>query len=885
MREHQTDSEGVEQQYALGNTPELFHVSINNSGQIDIKKSENAGQDEPLNSLSELVISLVVGNNEKPIRIVAAVASNTDFIDQFVSQVQLFNSGDLNGLRDVIKGEIIANNVRFAKPVLVDYEKVTKVTDDQNDESSLFDDWLLTKGRKMMDRIRLLLMPVIILLLLLALIFMADVFFLLGIWQITHTHFSSLTLFSSIVAIVSLPLLTVLIINAFLPNALKLQFPRIEKFLKSILNLLGEKIVDGIKEGAKNILKNANRWSLRRWVGYHLLGDGFNYDQIVIIGIKNVDVWREQDLQCLGDIAADCYSGQRILLLLHMTDRSMIPSALLHALYYKYTDSQCVTHWQKKLNFDNAAIVDFNDTPSLINLVAEPCNNKHYLSILGGDESNDLFYTLIHQNWSFFDVLPAVVLGSTSSAQMSFQYTRTQAFEQYKKELSALLTPYYQLYSGHNNSPEINGITVDNVFESAKQAQGILAVVERRDMESLDKLVGRCGYRRHLAVSLLSAVGEDQSNLAQCNFYLYKLLACGELSHLKMVSRCVHEFRIKPKLKENFFSLLSFHVEAIRILTTERQSFECAINFDAEFRRIQESLMQNWLEVNKALSQDFFSVKQLPESEWHGVVQLYCAFLGALQAFNDLYPVEETSQLSVSSLMEHLRTLIINPGAEADEHAQSTSIQKVFINRVCHVIQKLRYVDSDYAVDLLEQKFSQDWYLVPEVFKKLIKNEVFANGCMDLCSHLLAAENKDMVKMIVKNHRHRPVMVISQFSVIAARYVALKFREDPDVINVHLAHIGKVINQVKLIVKDADIDLLEKTPIPLFSKTGDGKSVFDFFQDEKLCRVMFDCFAENKKPGHTDLVGFTYGAFSGLNDVIEELVEVKFLKDLSSSQF
>ena len=359
-------------------------------------------------------------------------------------------------------------------------------------------------------------------------------------------------------------------------------------------------------------------------------------------------------------------------------------------------------------------------------------------------------------------LLAALVLGSAPAAPMELHQPLGLAHlsDLWEQELS----PYHALLcTGRRDLPPVlDDMAQDALLRHAMDADALL--LEKQGDVPVDgrwtqwrRLVGRAGYRLHLAQALRDYAGDTAAA------DLPRLIACGELHHLRCACDLL-EGASPPWATRRNAGHLAPLLKAALFLLRERLSL-------AASQPPHPLLVDAWRRLHARLTSP--SVMALADDHGHAWV-LYLAALGLVEASGadvQAFGFPQRLDACLAELDEAL-----DAAEDPDDRAACQQDARARFQAAARALQhRIDALEPDLGRLLLETRLRRDWFPLPERIKARLRQRCLDQAGTRLIGALAracrAGEPAAAILAVAEHHRQRPLLVLGGLAWLALAQV------------------------------------------------------------------------------------------------------------------
>ncbi|MEM7078551.1 MAG: right-handed parallel beta-helix repeat-containing protein [Pseudomonadota bacterium] len=764
------------------------------------------------------------------------------FVDCFPDRIDAIDAPKVRAL-------IKQNSLKCSAPIKL------QAGEYYDQESYLFDTHLLDAQPRWRARLRLLWVPAL-----------AVVVGLGGLyWVLTDFFGVSLavrdlvdelnmdTLLYGTLTLIGLPIAGRALANLCLPGKLRFGAPGAFHWLRRIGGLFDFEVFRNVESVVQEFYARFERANWWRWARPLLIGTDLSHPHLVTVLIEGVETWRAEDLYRLRQVLRPLYPDQAIAVILQVTDKAMIPSALLAALYGERDHE-----FMPAINSDTIQILDCSDRMDLGDL------DQHEPTLeVGAVAGQALMAEWVNDQWTLLDLLPTLVLGSLPEAQMRLQYPHSAAFEAVREVLPAQTEDYSELFLGAVHKPYERS-TFESLQSAAVDGRGLFLGRSGSDLYPQESIIGRAGLRRNLAAALLARASnpEDRATIQRV---IGGYLAAAEWFHLG--EALTHLQRVtdaeQPTVGLRHFA---WHVRAAGQLVEDRAGPALAADTDAARAiggRRDHKLLSRWRALFEALTAPS-ALANPAQLDDYVLESAWCSFFYATDKLLEADVVDAADELSVLAFTQRINSQAA-PSHPADSFAG------LFERRLLALGELLGNLDTDYAHRLARQKFAQEWHWAPQPLQDCLLGFISARS-VTLRELLTRAASVEQLMVVVRNHADFPTQVLAELAVLASR--AYAERATRDALCASLANIAQTMDALRERLVAAGKSLTE----PEVPARGAGELVAQLFDDPAYRAQLVAALAGPRTSGQIDLAGVAYGSFSPLNREIRAIETVELIR-------
>ncbi len=556
--------------------------------------------------------------------------------------------------------------------------------------------------------------------------------------------------------------------DLFLPQALRFKLPASD-FIREFLAGMAPRGSSSTLNSISKLVSPLDHWAEEaawaRWVsgrlyGLRMFGLRVGRVDIATLFIKYTEYLSEHDRSRLLMTADLCPHNQGLIVVVHMGGLSNLVSGYLDIWLTPDDHKACGAISDMVLVHDPASSViqpcsginKGGDQEALTNKQQiDQDDMEHSLSelstLLGWADDASLakcYYSLLDENWIIDDILPALVLGSTPSMQMTVGKRNVKAFSQYGRELLVELEPYSRLSTGGNEEFNLDSAEVGEFWNAMEAGRGLALLTTTTKKQRRLRLSGRSGYRLQL-VRALRSVDVQQSE--EIERYIPKLLACGEFYHLQRLIDSLTN-TTAANHQQGMLALMPVHMEAALFLLNERLSFG---------GEEPPELTGLWETLGEQITTE--SVQELDATV---ASRLYIAYLSGLEA-------RGLSIRDSDDWVAHIIDMIQNfPGLE---HRENNTLVQLVDMQLGRLGLLLTLSPATEGRQILAEQFGQDWHLAPTAMVEALNRVNSESECLIMAEFTRAKGELELLQLI-SAFRGRPWIVAASLSWLAIRYIS-----------------------------------------------------------------------------------------------------------------
>ncbi len=562
--------------------------------------------------------------------------------------------------------------------------------------------------------------------------------------QTANAWWAKLALFYGVLV----PLVFAMLVwNPLLPRCLKLS----HRFLLDVVDLPGAGLVKTLFE-EKAWLRHSEPgrrfWLRRKLYGYRLFGGLFRAPLPAVVAVERIDEPGSDDTDDLRAILAVAPRNQPVFLVTRMPGLSMLVDGYLDVWFTSLPDEGVA--YPGRMVHDSASIALRPADEDQGGMKAE-AQLERLLGLSAPEQAQAL---AVPDKWVLHEMLPALVLGSTP--HMHVQVRRwpgefDQNEEFLAKELAFFLRVPPLLEANHLG---LDKSGVDNLNEFTKRG---VALLNAKDSEEGTQWIGQVGHRLQVVGVLRALYREYAGKKKQmrpdrppiephnAETYLSELLTCGELYHLAKAQALLEARDDDLKAAQR----VPLHLEAALFLLEDQRTL------NSQPAKLRETVAEEWEKLAGAVLR---SNKVLLERSEAWGERVCLPVLLAMQRLGGR-----------PALAKSLQKAIEQPWFGEARDGEPDSLWRRFLCGVSRYLgTTLARLDEAEAGKWLDARLAQDWHLLPDAHKTLLREQLPSLGWR-YASHLARhVDSAAALKRGIASLRLRPALAVLLFVHLGA---------------------------------------------------------------------------------------------------------------------
>lgn len=573
----------------------------------------------------------------------------------------------------------------------------------------------------------------------------------------------------------------------------------------------------------------------------------FGAGDLSVLILRNVDNWDPAMAGDLREIVSLCRPDEGLLLVMHMTDRSLFTPGFLTPWV---DDPGKPTRWHLDLFDSVGLILDDRAEPVSVKgtMGSAPPDTLGHLLGVPDIEGKRVRRALLDRGWSLEHLLSVAILGSTPTAAVRLAVphpeSRFDAFAARVRPIQAVFAP------GSQRPLEVG--RVQRLFDWADTAAG-LGCDETDDFR---EVIGRVGARRALAATLADLMNgaDPEDGEADPAAHIARLLACGEIHHL---TEAVHHLGFdlsgtgggRDSPAPDLWRVV-FHIQAATFLLDERLTLAPDIPDPAPVLEARDRLAHT-------LRHD--GIRSASDTTARPVLVL--AYAAALDLSARIAAAGSAPPFDPAFDLDRVR-----------DPASGRSAEALVRSDIAITVRSLRGLDQGYGRALLEEKLRFDWSALPEDWKAGLRQSL-GDEKWTLTDLFLAARDDTQVWGLIEKHAPAPATLALGLAGACVRALDAQAPTSEERLEA-LATVAGLLEDLRTAAPPPTGKPHPLALPPTHGSVGRVRFLLSLIQDPDNRARMVDMVRRARPLPHVPVEGIALGAIGPINQRLDHIAEI-----------